>query len=497
MPSVDLSSSGPASAGEAPGRRSAALSRQLLGLALVAAGGLTVFLFLWLPFLGAPLAAAWAGLALLLLANRYPQALLIGLVAVAPFNYGKPFAGASIKLSELIALAMLALILLRLAAGEVERWARLRRAWAPVAAMGVLAVLAFATAAPHPNVFNARYELWNYIACAYAILFFRPRHWPQLVGAFVALAGVEAAAALVLYFGFGVTGTSFFSDEAAVRLIRYTAEDIESFAGGMFRLSGTMGHKNLLAAFYVLILPVVVIQMFRRYRPYWLLAIIPGLVVVGLSDSMTGWGAILLIVVLGLLHLRRFDYLALATLLILPLAGAAVYRFGDTIFYRIEQLLSGEEGWGTVSSRFEILEVTLRLLGDYTWSGIGRNNFTAYGETYYGHGHNLYLMKMVEMGVPAGLAFILFILAAIGRAWRPILFEARRLGRQQQYYRALGLWLGCVGFLAMNLFDYNYAHFSLGPLFMMNIGVLLAVAYDFDGERHVGGRDCALSHAAG
>ena len=112
--------------------------------------------------------------------------------------------------------------------------------------------------------------------------------------------------------------------------------------------------------------------------------------------------------------------------------------------------------------------------------GIGRNNFPFYGETYYGHAHNLFLMKMIEMGIPAGLIFGCFLMGAMFRTGKPILFEAKRLGSQGQYYRTTALWLGCLGFLAMNFFDYNYAHFGLGPLFMTILGILLAVAYDFE-----------------
>ncbi len=465
-----------------------------LGALLAAAGCLTIAIYLFHAMLGTLLLAAWGALGLLVWANGRPQVLLALLVLVAPFNYGRRLGPASIKLSELIAFAMLGLILLRLAAGDGGVWGRLRRALPVAAALGLLALMTAATASPHPHVFNIRYEIESYVVCLYALLFFQRAHWRLLLAAFVAAAALETIAALGLYFGLGLTGTSFFDVDSDIRLIRYTTADLESFAGGKFRISGTLGHKNMLAAFYVLVLPLITIEMLRRFRPAWLLVVLPSLVVLAMSDSMTGWGAVIVMVVLALIHLRRFDYLAAMVLLVLPLAGLALLQFGDTIFYRVEQLFGGQEGWGTVSSRGQIFHVSMRLLDEHTWLGIGRNNFAEYGDTYYGHAHNLFLMKMIEMGLPAGLIFAFVVVALMAFTWRPILFDVRRLSAQRQYYHVLALWLGCLGFMAMNFLDYNYAHFGLGPLFMANLGILVAVAYDFEGRETIP-RTTGLEHA--
>jgi O-antigen ligase len=208
----------------------------------------------------------------------------------------------------------------------------------------------------------------------------------------------------------------------------------------------------------------------------------------GLTDSMSGWVAMLAVIGLMLVCLRRFDYLAVMVLLVLPLGAVGLVKFGEPIFYRIEQLFSGQAGWGTVSSRMTIYQISLRLIGDHPWMGIGRGNFQLYGETYYSHAHNLFLMKMIEMGIPAGLAFAGLLIGIVGRVWWSILTQVRRLSEQGQYYNLLGLGLGCLGFVAMNLLDYNYIHFSLGPMFMTMLGIALAVAM----EREEPGSECKL-----
>lgn len=456
----------------------------LWGLVLSLAALAVVIFYFYFQRLGQIAVAGLIVLLLLLWAYRRPALLGAAMLLVTPFNYGFMAGGATIKLSELVIAAMGMVILFRIAAADRTVIRRLRRTGAIVISLVSLGVLAVVTASPHPNFFNVRYEVQNYIICIFMLAFFRRSWWPRILLLALAALAAESAAALILKFGFGLTGTSFFDVGGGVKLITLSAEDLESLAGGLFRLSGTLGHKNLLAAFYVLLLPVVSLEALHHGRVWWLIVIIPSLITLALTDSMTGWSAIVLVAVLALIHLRRFDYLAIAALIVLPLAAIALFRFGDPIFFRIRQLMAGKElgtqGWGTVNSRLEIWQISGQLIRQYPWTGIGRNNFLVYGKTFYGHAHNVFVMKIIEMGIPAGLAFAAWIVAVMARTWGAILRQSRRLAAQQQYFRTLGLWLGCLGFISMNLFDYNYSHFSLGPLFMAMLGILLTVALDLE-----------------
>jgi hypothetical protein len=502
------------------------------GAAIAAAALLVVLAWLYSSLYGVLLLAGPVGGLAMLAAFRRPMLPVAAYWIVAPFNYGWFVAGGTLKIGEAIVGLMLVTILLRLAAecratGAGPLWQRVRRGAPVLLALALLSVMAIATAAPHPNAFNVRYEIQNYIAMAYALLFFERRHWPLLVALFAAMLAVESAVALAVKYGFGLTGLSFAGVGGGVERVWLTADDLESLAGGLFRLSGTFGHKNLLAAYHVLLLPLAALELLRPARrspgeggptvssprlrvsevqttsaspkseipnpksvsipysafriPHFITAsavILPALVTLALTDSMTGWGATAVIVVLALIHLRRFDYLAVFCLLLAPVAAAALWHFGDSIFFRVEQLLGGgEAGYGTVSSRMEMLTISERLIAEHPWLGIGRNNFAAYGETYYIHAHNLFLMKLIETGVPAGLMFAALIAGVLARAWMTLLADAPRLAREGQYYRCLGLWLGCLGFTAMNMLDYSYANFSLGPLYMFMLGALPAVAW--------------------
>ncbi|MCE5231497.1 O-antigen ligase family protein [bacterium] len=453
----------------------------LLGATLMSAAVLTVAGWMFYPLIGMLMLGAWMGLALIIAAWQRPMIMLWPLWAAGLYNYGVAAGGAIIKPTELIQIAMIGFIVMRITAGDRDAIARLARAGWLVLALGLIGVIAVASAAPHPNFFNVRYEVFNYGTLVYALLFFRARDWKMLLSLFVIAVAAEAWLTLVLRFFFNINGLEFLGERGGV-FVRYMNDPtLELMAGGRNRLSGTMTHKNMLAAFFVLLLPLISVEMLRHKRFSWLAAVIPALAALALSDSMTGWVAMVIVIALLLVFLRRFDYLAIMSLFILPALAVGIWKFGEPIFYRTQQLFGSTEGYGTVSSRFEILNISLRLIEDYPWLGIGRNNFLLYGQTYYTHAHNLFLMKIIEMGIPGGLMFIGVFLSIYGRIWWAMLRETARLSAQGQYYHVLGLTLGLTGILAMNMLDYNYIHFSLGPMITVLMGVALAVSMDLPG----------------
>jgi hypothetical protein len=455
------------------------------GLGVAAAGFLVVALYLFSPRLGLLLIAGLAGVVAVLAAFRWPMALAVVYWPTALFNYGRIVGPGVFKIGEVVIGLMVVTALLRLAAGDAELRYRVRRGGHVLAALALLAIMAVATAFPHPNVYNVRYEVQNAIAMAFGLLFFQRRHWPLLIGLFCATMLVESLAALFIKYGMDLTGLNYATPGGGIERVWLTSDDLESLAGGLFRLSGTFGHKNLLAAFFVLLLPLASLELLRRPGGLLPAALVlgPALMTLGLTDSMTGWGTTVLLIVVALGHLRRFDYLAVFSLMLLPVAALALIKFGGSIFFRVEQLFGGTEaGFGTVSSRLEIFNVSQRLIAEHPWFGIGRNNFADYGETYYTHAHNMFLMKTIETGVAGGLMFAIFIVGVLAHGWKTLLTDAPRLGRQGQYYRYLGVWLGCLGFTAMNMLDYSYANFSLGPMYMLMLGILLAMAWDDEAD---------------
>lgn len=453
----------------------------LVGALLMTGAAAAVAGYIFYPALRMFMLWGWAVLGLILAAWRRPVIMYWALWAAGIYNYGMRVPGAVIKPSELVQIAMIAFTIMRLAAGDREAIERLARAGWLTIMLVLLGLMAAASAAPHPHFFNARYEIFNYATIVYGLLFFRARDWRGIVALFVVAVAAEAFMTLVLWFGYGINGLDFVGEGGGMSVSRMTADQIERFAGGKNRVFGTMAHKNMLAAFFVLLMPLVSVQMLRGRRFSWFIAVIPALVALGLTDSMTGWAALGIAIGLLLVFMRRFDYLAIVLLMVLPVLAVGIWKFGDSIFYRTQQLFGTTAGYGTVSARYEILNISLRLIEDHPWLGIGRNNFQFYGQTYYSHAHNLFLMKIVEMGIPAGAAFIGAMLAMFGRIWWAVLRQTRRLSAQGQYYHLLGATLGLTGIMAMNMLDYNYTHFSLGPMFTGLLGIALAVAMDLPG----------------
>lgn len=453
----------------------------LVGALLMGGAVAAVAAYIFYAALGMVMVGAWAGLALILAAWQRPVVMFWVLWLAGIYNYGVRVPGAVIKPSELVQLAMIAFIMMRIAAGDREAIERLARAGWLAIMLVLLGFMAIASAAPHANFFNVRYEIFNFATIMYGLLFFRASDWKSIVTLFVVAVGAEAFITLGLWFGYGINGIDLVGEGGGMSVSRFTSTDIENIAGGRYRVFGTMTHKNMLAAFFVLLLPLVAVQMLRGRRFSWLVAVVPALVALGLTDSMTGWVAMIIVTALLLVFMRRFDYLAIVSWMVLPVLALAIWKFGEPIFYRTQQLFGTTTGYGTVSSRWEILNISLRLIEDNPWLGIGRNNFQLYGQTYYTHAHNLFLMKIIEMGIPAGLAFIGVMLAVFGRIWWAVLRQTRRLSEQGQYYHLLGATLGLTGILAMNMLDYNYLHFSLGPMFTGLLGISLAVAMDLPG----------------
>lgn len=439
-------------------------------------------LFLLYPQYALLLIGALAGAALLMVSIQMPVLPIALLLVAAPFNIGKQFGPMNIKVTEVLTGLMFAVLFVRLLLHDPLLIARARRSMPIALLLALLAVGAIATALPHENRYNVRYELTYYVALIYAVLCFEKAMWRPLIIVAAFTLAAESVLALIFRFHYDISGVNFFVKGTTFE--SYEAELEEVFAGGRFRLRGTMGHKNLLAAYILLLLPMVALMVLRRPRPLGVLAAIASVVALALTDSMTGWGAGVLVLVLALLFLRRFDYLAGVLLFALPAAAVVLIRFGESVFFRATQLFGSHEGWGTVSSRQEILGITLRLIHDHFWFGIGRLNFMEAGDTYFTHSHNMFLAKMVEMGLPLGMIFTLAVVAALWMTLRPLLMQGRQLAAEGDYFPYLGAWLGCLSFTAMNCFDYGYASFSLGPLYGLLFGMLIARVYQLnDTER--------------
>jgi O-antigen ligase len=130
------------------------------------------------------------------------------------------------------------------------------------------------------------------------------------------------------------------------------------------------------------------------------------------------------------------------------------------------------------SSRVAIWERTLRMIGDHPIAGVGLGNFRPIFESQYNpelnqdqrrgvHGHNLWLHRTAELGIPGGLLF-----AAV---WIAFLWMGWRTARRHPSPMTVGVFLALVGATAINVTD-NVQAMVAGPRIDTLIWMLFGVA---------------------
>lgn len=192
----------------------------LVGALLMTGAAAAVAGYIFCPALRMFMLWGWAVLGLVLAAWQRPVVMYWALWAAGIYNYGMSgVPGAVIKPSELVQIAMIAFTIMRLAGGDREAIERLAHAGWLTLALLLLGLMAIASAAPHPNFYNARYEIFNYATIVYGLLFFRARDWRSIVALFVVAVAVEAFMTLVLWFGYGVNGLDFVGEEGGVSVL--------------------------------------------------------------------------------------------------------------------------------------------------------------------------------------------------------------------------------------------------------------------------------------
>jgi len=88
-----------------------------------------------------------------------------------------------------------------------------------------------------------------------------------------------------------------------------------------------------------------------------------------------------------------------------------------------------------------------------------------------GYAHNCYLQMAADTGLAGLGAFLVFVIAVMGSAWRSL----KELADPSLYALAAGLMLGLVAFLVHSFFDTNLYSLPLAALFWLAMGVLTAI----------------------
>lgn len=219
------------------------------------------------------------------------------------------------------------------------------------------------------------------------------------------------------------------------------------------RVVGYFPNPNVFAAFLVLLLPLVVVLVWRAPLPSWLallLIALPGLALV-LTFSRAALVGLLLAV--GLVMTRRRSWLPLT---VAALAVTAVVNPLST-----GRLLPG------IASRVEVWVAALGIIADHPLTGVGVGNFQAAAPRYW-NAHNLYLHVAAESGVVAGLLLIAVLVLALSQAGE----LSGRGGDAGAVGRAFSI--SILAFAALSMVDAPYNAAAVRTAFWLVLGLLAA-----------------------
>jgi putative inorganic carbon (hco3(-)) transporter len=219
--------------------------------------------------------------------------------------------------------------------------------------------------------------------------------------------------------------------------------------------------------------------VFRSKRPLLVLSL--GCFFTGgvllLTQSRGAWGGLFLSgLIMALVYLgRRVKTRKMVTLvaMILPvvilLTGLTLYAVKH-----ISPLAPGiKQAEGTLQFRIHVWNLTLPIIRDNPWCGIGLNNFRTMPEVRYfwSSAHNQFLHVAVEMGLPALIAYLalLFLVAYM------CLHIREKSSISWVRTSILGLGWGHLAFLFFGLTDAIPLGAKVGFVFWLSIGLITAL----------------------
>lgn len=196
-----------------------------------------------------------------------------------------------------------------------------------------------------------------------------------------------------------------------------------------------------------------------------------------LTQSRGAWaglfisGLILSLVYLGRrLKKKKWSlFFAFVLPLLIVLTGLSIYVVKHT-----KPLAPGiKQAEGTLQFRFHVWNLTLPIIRDNPWCGIGLNNFRQMPEVRYfwSSAHNQFLHVAVEMGIPALIAYlaILLLVAYMG------LYIRQKSSISWVRTSILGLGWGHLAFVIFGLTDAIPPGAKVGFFFWLSCGLITAL----------------------
>lgn len=250
------------------------------------------------------------------------------------------------------------------------------------------------------------------------------------------------------------------------------------------RAGGTLGHSNVLANFFEVLVPIglaVILSGAKgRLRLLAYGAVFFGGIGTVLTASRAGWGALTIGLVLVIFQFRKRiakTRIILAVFVIVLALGSIGLVFQDIIVARLTIFLEGSSLVRELSAR-----TALKMLRANPVIGVGANNYTLVSDAYAeaaspglrqlarGIVHNIFLLYGAELGLVGLLAFLVMLLSVLRLAQRIILSSNLTLTAL-----SVGIWAGIIALLAHGMWDWLFRYDPVYTLFWFCVGLLVAL----------------------
>jgi len=230
--------------------------------------------------------------------------------------------------------------------------------------------------------------------------------------------------------------------------------EAEIFIDDSFRSSGTMGHSSNFAKLAALCLPLCLAFIYNIKNNIWRLCL--GIVLVGgmVSLFLTVSRAGILSSLFGIIWIFIWIFRKTKSIkMIVPLIfialsiGFALFLGGKRITDRMQN------DYSSAMSRTQMYSVALNVIRNHPFIGVGLNNYILIASDYdrtpekistsFPHPvHNIYLLYAAEMGIPAAIFFIWFLVSTIFLAFKCSLI-IRRSVLDSAILKAVGIGIAC------------------------------------------------------
>ena len=247
-------------------------------------------------------------------------------------------------------------------------------------------------------------------------------------------------------------------------------------------ISGSMGHKNLLASIHFLILPFIISSIrstnkFLKYFSY--VCLFFSLIIFFQTQSRA---------VIGALIISSISYLLLSKIskkrLIISLKYiASIVIVGFLFLYSINRIDSFKQEITknidfTTSQRFSLYKSSIKLISDNLIFGVGPANWrikiweyglynNTFGESFAQRPHNDFLWFFSEGGLVAGISYMLLFLILLRDS-----FWLSRNHKDSFFYKLL--FVTILGYTFISLFDFPFERISHCIVFFFIASIIIS-----------------------